>query len=130
MVTRIVRRFAEGSLMSLEGDLSTIRRLSIPGESQRPTQLLRRRTDDPIQDFIVVPVTPETVAVLEKRLLPRVGLRNRVLHVQLESGGELVFAAYDQFHPDCVWISETVGECFVESLRECGAVSGYRAAEI
>jgi hypothetical protein len=52
-----------------------------------------------------------------------------VTHVQIERHGSLVFAAYDNFHPDCVWVVGRINEQILEDLREAGILSAYKHVE-
>ena len=105
-----------GGQLSLEGDLSKLdASMKLIGSSEESSKL-RRHTISPRQDFVILPLDDESIQLIEKRVLHLVGLRSRVIHVQIEQAGKLVFGSYDNFHRDCVWVSEVVGVDLLERM--------------
>jgi hypothetical protein len=86
--------------MSIEGDFSGLRVFDLPGVSPDETEVLRRNTLRPKQDFVVFPLTGLTA----EQLLPAIGgnIPRKILHLQIERAGRIEFAAYDSFHPECI----------------------------
>lgn len=76
------------AMVSFEGDLAVLRDAGLPGMSITETARLRRHTIAPTQEFAVVPVRSDTLPAMVS-LCGRLGLRSRVLHVQIEEGGDL-----------------------------------------
>ena len=99
--------FCDGSTLSLEGDLSNcdLREIWILSHTYKPER-------------IVLPIEAETLDRLKRQLIPNAGLRHRVWHVLIEKGGDLVFASYDNFHPDCVWVSDSFPQEVIRSLAD------------
>ncbi len=104
LLAAILDEFRGDGRLSLEGDLSQCDLRGISVVANEPIGVLRRNTLYPQQDFVVLPLDADTPELIKRQILPRVGIRNRVIHLPIEKGGKLVFAAYDPFDPDCVWI--------------------------
>src|SRR5512140_1787732 len=83
--------FGTDAHLSLEGDLSKCNLDGIPVLSTEPRGVLVRNTLSPQQDFIIIPLNEATKDQIKRQILPTVGIRNRVHHVMIESGGQLVF---------------------------------------
>jgi hypothetical protein len=117
-----------GSHLSLEGQFSDSDFSQIPGVSRVPTEVLVRNTLWPQQDFVILPIEPDTKEAI-KQILPQLNFENKILHVLLEKNNKLVFAAYDSFHPDCVWISKIVSLTLLETLIIKKIISHYEEDE-
>jgi hypothetical protein len=100
--------------ISFEGDLRALALTSYPGASQQPTDVLKRGTVWPKQDFIVIPLAPS----VGKQIIAALGgtVPATVLHIQIEKRGVLEFGAYDNFHPECIFFGTAVSQATVESL--------------
>jgi hypothetical protein len=121
--------FQPQCFLSLEGDLCHYDSARLPGASVEPTDVLRRNTLSPRQDFVIVPVTPETLETVTRQVLPQVGLKHRILHVQIACAGRLVLGAYDAFHREGCWIDRCVGEETVSSWKASGIIGWYEPRE-
>src|SRR5258708_30243783 len=99
LLLAMMEEFAGDAHISFEGDLSTLPLSSIPGASQEETGVLRRNTLWPKQDFIVLPLEPST----SKTIISAIGgtVANAIIHIQIQKGGTLQFAAFHTFHPPC-----------------------------
>ena len=122
--------FVGDSRVSFEGDLGRLGLAELPGASTSESPVLRRTTIYPRQDFVVIPVTGETLSLLHRRLsgpglFPDGGA---LVHVQLEHAGRIVLGAYDNFHKDCVVASDPAPESLLERLRESGVIRSYAPA--
>ena len=126
------RRFDGEGLASFEGDLSLLQPAEIPGASSEETARLRRQTIEPRLDFIVIPITDQTVELLKRRLSsPGVmGNDGVVVHTQIESANELIFSACDNFHIDCTVVAASVPEEFLASLQSKGLIRSFGNADI
>jgi|ERR1700722_2300929 len=109
--------------ISFEGNLSALRFSSMPGVSHEETVALRRNTRWPKQDFIVIPLEPSTI----KAIISAMGgtVPNDIIHIQIERGGVLQFAAYDNFHPHCVVFRTGVEQAVLTSLVAEGIIRPY-----
>jgi hypothetical protein len=105
---------AGGAHISFEGDLKALRLSSIPGASKEETQALKRNTISPKQDFIVLPLESST----SKAIVSAIGgtIPNTIIHIQIEKGGSIQFAAYDNFHPQCIVFHPAMDKAILESL--------------
>ena len=125
LVTALIAHWGAGGRLSLEGDLSQLDdSLKALGRG-RPSLTLRRNTTSPVQDFLILPLNDRTIPLIERRVLPVVGLAHRVIHVQIQRAWRLVFGAYDNFHPECVWVSRTIGAEFLERLVAEGVLRSF-----
>jgi len=39
-----------------------------------------------------------------------------ILHIQIEKDGKFAFAAYDNFHPECIYFGESISADLIERL--------------
>jgi hypothetical protein len=124
------RRYEDAALASFEGDLMVLDLERLPGSSRAETPVLRRQTQEPQLDFVVVPLTHENIVSLKERLSkPGVlGREGTIVHTQLEVAGEAVLIACDNFHDDCTVASCSVPEEFLRELRSNGVLRGYSEA--
>lgn len=127
-MSSLVEVFCGDAHMSLEGDLSDLRWSGRRQVNPRIEVLLRRQTIWPKQDYAVLPLEEDTLVEIKERVLPVVGLAEKVAHVQIEQHGELVFGAYDEFHADCVWVTSQVGPEFLDRLKKDGCLRSYEPA--
>ncbi|MGO8745563.1 MAG: hypothetical protein ACLQNE_06200 [Thermoguttaceae bacterium] len=102
--------------IALEGDLSRLDLDSVSGASTEETLSLKRATLAPRLDFIVLPLNNDSVRALISRALPAGGIVKRVIHIQIEKQGTLQFAAYDNFHPECIVVGPAVPKATLDEL--------------
>ena len=114
LLLTMMEEFAGDAHISFEGDLSALPLSSIPGASQEETGALKRNTRWPKQDFIVLPLESST----SKAIASAIGgsVPSAIIHIQIEKDGTLQFAAYDNFHPQCIVFSEAVKPAVLESM--------------
>jgi hypothetical protein len=119
----MMEKLAGGAHISFEGDLSTLRLSSIPGASHEETDALKRNTLLPKQDFIVLPLESAT----SKTIVSAIGgtVPSTILHIQIEKGGSIQFAAYDNFHPEGIVFNEMTDKSILESLVSEGIMRPY-----
>lgn len=121
----LLDEFCGDAFISFEGDLSQADLRDISVVSQEPTSTLKRNTRSPQQDFLIIPITEHTKAIIKRHILPRIGLRYRVEHIQIEKNGVLVFGSYDNFFEGLVWVELGADEAFFDSLVEKGILHRY-----
>jgi len=121
------RRYEGRSVASFEGDLSGLRLEELPGASAQESGLLRRQTLEPELDFITVPINPDTIRELKKRLASHgiLGRDGAVIHTQLAAGDDLLLIACDNFHDDCTVVSVSVPEPFLKEILSHGLLRAY-----
>ncbi len=121
---RIMRELAGGALLSLEGDLSSAEFPEQAVASRGPIGLLRRNTIAPPLDFLVLRLEPEFADQIFSQV-SRIGLRDRIVHVQIEKSGQLELGAYDNFHAACVVTGGAISAHLLAELRAAGVVREF-----
>ena len=127
----VMRRLAhEDARISIEGRLSHTELATIAGASLNETEVLKRNTTWPGMDFVVLPLTLGTAPGIEKAIVSKVGFKGDagIVHVQIERQGRLAFVACDNFHEDCVWVSEAVPATFLAELVKNRVLYSYAPA--
>src|SRR4051812_33646006 len=104
LLDAMMQSFASpNALMSFEGHLQNTDLSKIEGASQSETPALKRATTHPKLDFVILPLSNETIPAIRKAIASKVGFGNNgIVHVQIQSDQVLAFAAYDGFHKDTV----------------------------
>ena len=120
----------EDARISFEGRLSHTELAKIAGVSSNETEVLTRNTTSPRMDFVVLPLTPETVPEIEKAIVSKVAFKDYagIVHVQIERREGLSFVACDHFHEDCVWVSDAVPAAFLAELVKNRVLYSYGPA--
>jgi len=127
LLIAMMKTLAGNAHISFEGDLS---RCVFPPEldrSESETAILRRQTIAPVQDFVLLRLEPETIQPILGTVLPESRFMKHVIHIQIEKDGVLQFAAYDNFHRDCVECGPGVPRELLERLRLSGVLRSYEA---
>ena len=109
--------------ISFEGDLSKVTFDRISGKSEIETSVLKRSTTYPGVDFIVLPIEESTKDEIIE-ILHRIGVRRRIVHVQIEKDGKWAFGAYDKF--DFADASMLVSENTLKNLLRMGIIKSYK----
>jgi hypothetical protein len=123
-----MRLLAGGARVSLEGNLSGLDLESVAGVTNEESPILPRQTLVPRQDFVVLPVEPETISAIATRT-PGARLVGDVEHIQMEKNGRLEVGLYDNFDPDSSWAGEAFSVGLLDQLKEKGILRGWRRAE-
>lgn len=118
--------WADGRI-SFEGRLAHPALRSIEGAIEAESAVLKRNTTWPVLDFVILPLTPATVPQIQKAIRSRIGFGNNgIVHVQIERGGEVVFAAYDGFYEEGAAIVCEVTDEILDGLIASGAIWSYK----
>jgi hypothetical protein len=125
LLIAMMKALAGHAHISFEGNLLGCEFPPELDQSMEETATLRRGTIFPVEDFVVLPLEPETIRPILDTVLPDSRFMNDVIHVQIEKGGELQFGAYDNFHPDCVGCGPDVPRQLLEQLRLSGVLRSY-----
>jgi hypothetical protein len=123
LLLAMMEELAGDAHISFEGDLGALHLSSIPGASQEETVALKRNTLWPKQDFMVLPLEPSTIMIIVSAIGGTVP--NAIIHIQIEKGGTLQFAAYDNFHPQCIVFYPAVKQAILESLVSENIMTPY-----
>jgi hypothetical protein len=129
LLVAVMRALAGGAHISLEGDFSRARGLlALSGASTEETEALHRQTTYPLQDFVVLPLEPESITPILNEILPEARVVRHIIHVQIERGGRLEFGAYDNFHRDCVVCWAAVPQELLRRLQVSGVLRSWEPA--
>jgi hypothetical protein len=120
----ICREFAGIGHASFEGDLAKFELEKLPGSSIHETSVLKRQTEWPKLDFVVVPITLANLAALQSRIAEEdlLGWEGAITHVQVEGGGQLALAACDNFHEHATVAFAPVPDRLLSQLQEDGSL--------
>lgn len=123
LLLAMMEELAGDAHISFEGDLRGLPIFSTPGASHEETVTLKRNTLWPKQDFRVLPLEPS----MSKAIISAVGgsIPGTILHIQIEKNSLIQFAAYDRFHPECIFFGRAVKQAVLESLVSQGIMRAY-----
>ena len=113
--------------ISLEGDLSRWQFGDDLIASRGEIGVLKRSTLFPRQSFVVLRLTPETVAPIFEQV-SAAGLTEAIIHVQIERDGVLELGAYDNFAPGCVITGPGVKLELLEELKSKNVLRDFEVA--
>ncbi|MCD4728224.1 MAG: hypothetical protein K8R46_11210 [Pirellulales bacterium] len=128
LLIAMMKELAGDAWISFEGDLSRCRLTRIPGATQSETDILKRITPNPIQEFVVIPLETETMRLILDEVLPEGRVVHDIIHVQIEKSGKLAFGAYDNFHSDCIVCWPIVPVSLLDNLVDKGVLKTYELA--
>jgi hypothetical protein len=85
--------------LAFEGNLSSTGLFKMEGASYEASGMLKRATLAPQLDYVVLPLTQARIAEIEKAIHSKIAFDGYkgIIHVKVESEGEIAFAAYDNF---------------------------------
>jgi hypothetical protein len=106
--------------VSFEGDLSSTSLFDVAGASSDETQVLKRNTLWPKQDFVVLPLEAEMVGPIMAAVggtVPR-----GIIHIQVQKDGRLELGLYDNFAPKCLFFGSSLTSTFLATLQDAGTL--------
>jgi hypothetical protein len=114
---------AGGAQVSFEGDLSRTSLFDMAGASRDETQVLKRNTLWPKQDFVVLPLEGEMV----EPIMAAVGgtVPRALIHVQVQKEGRLQLGLYDNFAPEFMFFGPGLTPTFLATLQEAGVLARW-----
>jgi hypothetical protein len=125
LLLAMMKELAGDAHISFEGNLQGFGILNFPGATFEETNILKRNTIWPRQDFVVVPLEPLHVEVILNAIG---GTPNRkILHIQIEKDGRLEFSAYDNFGLDLAATGGFVRPESLDALIASGVLKSYKA---
>ncbi len=123
-VSRMLAELAGDARLSLEGDLSRCQFPEAIVVSRDETDILKRSTAWPQQDFIVLQLTLPSADLILKQILAA-GLKHAILHLQIERSGVIELAAYDNLAPECVVTGPGISRHLLTELKSLGIVRSF-----
>ncbi len=125
-LSTLVERFQINGTLSMEGDLSAINLSEMFPVGKTPTEFLPKQGMITRKNqYASIQLDTEIISKLQKSVFPRIGLRNRVAHVQISVNNCHVLGAYDWFAEDCVWVDLPEGDGLLEELKEKGIIRKF-----
>ena len=119
----VFQQLAGSAFVSFEGDLSGTTLVGATGASGDETEVLKRNTLWPKQDFVVLPLEAETIGSIAAAVggtVPR-----SILHIQVEKDGRLELGLYDNFAPKGMFFGPAVTPPFISALQNEGVLSSW-----
>jgi len=130
LLIAVIRELAGIAEISFEGWLGKSGLSEIPGVSFWETMTLGRTCQHPRFDFLILPLTDETVPAIQRVITKKNALTDSsgIIHVQIAVGDRMVFGAYDNFHRDCVVAYEGLPTALLDHLLENGVIRSCEAS--
>jgi hypothetical protein len=112
---------------SFEGDLSSTAVGHLAGASVDETEILKRNTRWPKQDFVVLPLETDIV----EAIIAAVGgtVPRGILHIQIEKGNRLELGLYDNCAPKASFFGTSLTSIFFANLQGEGISSQWTDAD-
>lgn len=124
----MMRTFAsDNSRIAFEGNLAATELYKIEGASYQETACLKRNTIAPRFDFVVLPLALPHIPAIQKAILSKLPFSGDrgIIHAQIEVNGELVFGAYDNFHPETVMLYRPIERAVLDDLVTTRILRSY-----
>jgi hypothetical protein len=113
--------------ISFEGTLPHTDLVRIAGVTDDESEVLRRATLAPRRDFIVLPLSEQTLPAIRKAISSKIAIGEKgIVHVQIVKDGDMAFAAYDSFDKECVVAYSAVSSALLDELTKAKVLRGYR----
>jgi len=113
--------------ISFEGTLSHTDLLRIAGVTHDESGVLRRATLAPQRDFIVLPLSEQTLPAIMKAIDSKIAIGEEgIVHVQIVKDSDMAFAAHDSFDKECVVAYPAVPRALLDELTQAKVLRGYR----
>ena len=120
---------SDGTKISFEGRLSTADLVHIENVTFEESEVLKRATIAPLLDFVILPLTQQSLSVIEKAISSKIAFGPKgIIHVQIAKEGQMAFAAYDGFGKECVVAYAAVPAVLLDELKRAKVLRGYRRA--
>jgi hypothetical protein len=118
-----MRELAGTARISFEGDLSATAVAHLAGASANETEILKRNTLWPKQDFVVLPLETDLVGAI----IAAIGgtVPSGILHIQIEKGNRLELGLYDNCAPKAAFFGPSLTPSFFANLQGDGIISQW-----
>lgn len=110
--------------ITFEGNLDKCDFSSFKSAPSEPDGVFKRNTIFPRQDYILLPLTGDTIKSILAEVLPEGRCVHDIEHIQIEKDGKLMFSACDNFDPECTWTPLTMLP-FLEELKKNGLIRSF-----
>lgn len=123
---------SDDAVICFEGWLALTDLAKIEGVRLNETDVLRRQTLEPRMDFLVLPLTQASLPAIEKAVNSKIAFSGcaGIVHVQIESHGQIAFAAYDEFTPDCAVAYPAVSVSLLDELVQKHILYSYSIGQL
>ncbi len=125
LLVAFMKEFEGNARITFEGNLSKCDFSAFPAAPCEPDGVFQRNTTIPRYDYIVLPLSEETIKPILAQVLPEGRCVHDVIHIQIEKDGELALSACDNFHPECTW-APLSAEPILQRLKEKQVIRSYR----
>jgi hypothetical protein len=125
LLVAFMKEFASNARITFEGNLSKCDFSAFPTAAFEPDGAFKRNTTIPRHDYIVLPLSDETIKPIMAQVLPKGRCVHDIIHIEIEKKGELVLSACDNFHPECTW-TPLSAEPILRRLKEKQVIRSYR----
>jgi hypothetical protein len=118
-----MEELAGAARISFEGDLSATTVAHLAGASRDETEILKRNTLWPKQDFVVLPLEADLV----NAIIAAVGgtVPRSILHIQIEKDNCLQLGLYDNCAPEASFFGPSLTPSFFSNLESDGTVTPW-----
>ena len=118
---------SDSTKISFEGTLANTELAVMPGVAHEEIGVLKRATLAPRLDFLVLPLTQQTLPAVSKAINSKIAFGPKgILHVQIAKNGDIAFAGYDSFDTECVVAYSPVSSLLLDELTKARVLRGYR----
>jgi hypothetical protein len=130
-LSRLIAHIEGDAIMSMEGDLSRCSFDEIEGYQTEAVGPLKKITlwSTGRHDFAIMPISQTNRSKIIESILPRIGVKSHVWHIEIAQNGIKLFGAYDSFDPECVVLDHRMGEGILETMRNEGIIHSYKLIE-
>ncbi len=130
-LSKLIMNIDGDAIMSLEGDLSRCSFDDLEDCKTEPFPPLKKyiSSSNKSYDYVAIPLNETNRRILIMSLLPRIGLRKHVAHIEIAQNDTKLFGSYDCFHPDCVWLDKDIGERLLQSMLNEKNILNYKLIE-
>ncbi len=130
-LNRLILHIEGDAVMSMEGDLGRCSFDQLEGYKPEPVPPLKKNTlwSTGRHDFAAIPLNETNRRIVIENILPRVGVRNHVDHIEIAQNGIKIFGSYDNFHPECVWLDSSIGEGILPAMLNERIILSYELKE-
>lgn len=125
LLIAMMKFLAGDAHISFEGDLSHCRFPADLNPTYDETPALVRQTQDPRQDFVVLPLEEATIRPILDVILPNNRYLRDIFHIQIEKHGEQQFGSYDNFHDECIVCFLGIPTSLLDDLQQKGVIRSW-----